>query len=161
MTTGPKRDPKSGQGRRRCPICDLLTDLELCPEHATSTLLVDAPTPSVARLEVGAVIAGRDYLPAPDPPPPFEMGVLRPERRTLVERLIDMRGAPIFARANAEALIALVRSSRELRFEPGTTVWRRGDPSTYWFLVEYGRVRCTNAAGPVSASALTSRLSSR
>lgn len=99
------------------------------------------------RLGATAIVEGRNGLPSPDPPPPFEIGVLRPERRTLVERLIDMRGAPLFARANAEALIALTRSSRELRVEPGNYIWRRGEPSTFWFLVEYGRVRCTNAAG--------------
>lgn len=99
------------------------------------------------RLGAGALLASRDNLPSPDPSPPFEMGILRPERRTLVERLIDMRRGPLFARANAEALIALVRSTREVRFEPGTTIWQIGDPSTFWFLIEYGRVRCTNQAG--------------
>jgi CRP-like cAMP-binding protein len=99
------------------------------------------------RLGAGALLQSRDNLPSPHPPPPFEMGVLRPERRTLVERLIDMRRGPLFARANAEALIALVRSSSEARFEPGTTIWRAGDPATFWLLIEYGRVRCTNEAG--------------
>jgi CRP-like cAMP-binding protein len=99
------------------------------------------------RLGATALLRSRDNLPSPDPAPPFEMGVLRPERRTIVERLIDMRRAPLFKRANAEALIELLRSSREVRLEPGTTVWRIGEPSTYWLLLEYGRVRCTNAAG--------------
>ena len=39
--------------------------------------------------------------------------------RTLVERLISMRQVPLFTRANAEAMIALIRSSEEVRFEPG------------------------------------------
>jgi CRP-like cAMP-binding protein len=99
------------------------------------------------RLGATALLRSRDNLPSPDPQPAFEMGVLRPERRTLVERLIDMRRAPLFKRANAEALIALIRSSREVRIEPGTTLWRIGEPATYWLLLEYGRVRCTNAAG--------------
>jgi CRP-like cAMP-binding protein len=98
------------------------------------------------RLGATGLLASRDNLPASETPP-FEMGVLRPEQRTLVERLIDMRRAPLFARANAEALIALVRNGREMRLPPGTTIWRVGEPSTFWFLVEYGRVRCTNAAG--------------
>jgi CRP-like cAMP-binding protein len=99
------------------------------------------------RLGATGILASRDNLPAPDPPPAFEMGVLRSERRTLVERLIDMRGGPLFARANAEALIALVRSSTEIRVEPGRKIWEIGEPSTFWFFVEYGRVRCTNQAG--------------
>jgi hypothetical protein len=99
------------------------------------------------RLGASGLLAARNNLPAPDPPPPFEMGVLRPERRTLVERLIDMRRGPLFERANAEALIALVRCSREVRLEPGTPIWKIGDSSTFWFFIEYGRVRCTNAVG--------------
>jgi CRP-like cAMP-binding protein len=99
------------------------------------------------RLGAGALVQSRDNLPSPDRSPPFEMGVLRSERRTLVERLIDMRRGPLFARANAEALIALVRSSREVRFEPGSQIWQIGDTATYWYMIEYGRVRCTNQAG--------------
>lgn len=99
------------------------------------------------RLGATALVAARNGLPAFDPPPPFEMGILRPERRTLVERLIDMRRAPLFERANAEALIALVRCSREVRLEPGHTIWKIGDPSTFWLILEYGRVRCRNQAG--------------
>lgn len=99
------------------------------------------------RLGAAGILASRDNLPAPDPPPPFEMGTLRSERRTLVERLIDMRRGPLFERANAEALIALVRSAVEVRLEPGRKIWQIGDPSTFWFFLEYGRVRCTNQAG--------------
>ena len=99
------------------------------------------------RLGASALLESRNGLPSPDMSPPFEMGVLRPERRTLVERLIDMRRAPLFQRANAEALIALLRTSSEVRLEPGTPIWKVGDPATFWLLIEYGRVRCTNEAG--------------
>jgi CRP-like cAMP-binding protein len=97
------------------------------------------------RLGGHALLASRGNLPyPPDRPVKFEMGVLRATRRTLVERLIDMRQVPVFARANAEALIALVRCTEEVRYEPGEVVWRIGDAATFWVLVEYGRLRCTN-----------------
>jgi CRP-like cAMP-binding protein len=100
------------------------------------------------RLGGQALLHSRGNLPyPPDQPPKFEMGVLRPTRRTLVERLIDMRQVPLFARANAEALIALVRCTEEVRYEPGELVWRVDDASTFWVLVEYGRLRCTNKDG--------------
>jgi CRP-like cAMP-binding protein len=100
------------------------------------------------RLGGSALLAARGNLPSPrDRPPALEMGVLRPQRRTLVERLIDMRKVPLFARANAEALIALVRCTDEVRFEPGDVVWRIGDAATFWLLVEYGRLQCTNEDG--------------
>ena len=98
------------------------------------------------RLGASGLVAARAGLPARHQPP-VEMGVLRPERRTLVERLIDMRRAPFFARSNVEALIALVRYSEEVRYEPGEYVFRAGEPATSWVMLEYGRVRCTNPAG--------------
>lgn len=45
--------------KRRCPICDRITQEALCPVHSMATLLVDPPEPSVHKLEVGSVIAGR------------------------------------------------------------------------------------------------------
>lgn len=100
------------------------------------------------RLGAHALLLARGNLPAPaDKPPAFEMGLFRQQRRTLVERLLSMREVPLFARANAEAMIALVRGSEEVRFEPGETLWSIGDPATFWLLNEYGRVRCTNALG--------------
>jgi len=100
------------------------------------------------RLGAQALLAARGNLPAaPDHLPAFDMGVLRPQPRGLVERLIDMRRVPLFARANAEALIALTRSTCEVRYEPGDVLWRVGEPATFWVLVEYGRVHCTSSHG--------------
>ncbi|MEY4582250.1 MAG: hypothetical protein RL701_6953, partial [Pseudomonadota bacterium] len=101
------------------------------------------------RLGGQALLVARGNLPAPrGHTPPFDMGERRNERRTLVERLITMRDrVPLFASANAEALITLVRSTEEVRYEPGESIWRLGDPATFWMIVEFGRVRCTNAAG--------------
>ena len=100
------------------------------------------------RLGATGLCAARAGLPAPlDKPPAVEMGVLRPQRRTLVERLIDMRRAPLFARTNVEALIALLRCSEELRLAPDEYLWRLGEPASSWVILEYGRVRCDNGQG--------------
>ena len=77
----------------------------------------------------------------------MELGTYRPQGRTLVERLIEMRSIPLFSRTNIEALIALLRGTRELRPRAGEVIFRVGDPSSFWFVVEYGRISCTNAAG--------------
>jgi serine/threonine-protein kinase len=47
------------EGRRRCPICDQVTDERLCPRDKVATLLVDAPGIDVASVFVGQVIAER------------------------------------------------------------------------------------------------------
>ncbi|MCK6551955.1 serine/threonine protein kinase, partial [Myxococcota bacterium] len=44
---------------RRCPICEHVTELALCPEHGMATLLVDAPSPSISDIVPGFVIGGR------------------------------------------------------------------------------------------------------
>ena len=69
------------------------------------------------------------------------------QRRTMVERVIDMRKVPMFSRCNVEALIALTRRSRDVTLAPGDVLWRVGERSTFWLLIEEGSVRCTNAAG--------------
>lgn len=95
-----------------------------------------------------ALLSARGNLPAPqDRPPSFAMGVRTRERRTLVERLIDMRQVPLFEHANVEALIALARSGKEVSFEPGEEIWQIGDSADHWLLIEYGRVRCTSPTG--------------
>jgi len=105
---------------------------------------------NLLRLGAGQLVSARGNLPAPpDRPPPTDMGELRPEGRTLVERLIAMRKIPMFSRCNVEALIALVRHTHPLRAEPGEVFWRVGETAPFWIVVEYGRVRCTSQSGEV------------
>lgn len=100
------------------------------------------------RLGAGALLDARGHLPArPSEAPRVELGEPRSESRSLVERVIAMRRAPLFARANAEALIALVRSGREFRAEPGELLWRLGDIAPFWVIIDYGRVHCTSKTG--------------
>jgi CRP-like cAMP-binding protein len=100
------------------------------------------------RLGATAVLAARGHLPArPSEAPNVDPGVPRSEPRTLVERVIAMRRGPLFGRVNAEALIALVRNSREFRAEPGELLWRVGDPASFWLIVDSGRIACTSKTG--------------
>lgn len=103
---------------------------------------------NMMRLGAGQLVEARGQLPIqPDKAPPFSLGTPRARPRTLAERLIEMRSVPIFARCNIEALIALVRANRELRAEPGQVFWKIGEQAPFWIVIEYGHVRCTNAAG--------------
>jgi CRP-like cAMP-binding protein len=103
---------------------------------------------NMLRLGADSLLRQRGDLPArPDRPPVVEMGVLPERRRTMVERLIDMRNVPLFKRGNVEALIAITRSSQDLEVEAGHVFWRAGDLARYWVVIEYGRVRCENRVG--------------
>ena len=98
------RDP---DGMDAAALIDALV-LELPSEMLETALEEDfGLVRNSIKLGADALVAARAGLPAPlDKPPAVEMGVLRPQRRTLVERLIDMRAVPLFARTNVEALIA-------------------------------------------------------
>jgi len=101
---------------------------------------------NMLRMGADSLVSLRGELPSrPDRRPPVELGVLRERRRTLAERLIDMRTVPLFKRGNVEALIALTRYTEELDVEPGHVFWNVGDPARFWVVVEYGRIHCENA----------------
>jgi CRP-like cAMP-binding protein len=104
---------------------------------------------NMLRMGADSLVRARGNLPARiDQISEVQIGVMRKQRRTLVERLIDMRKAPLFANCDIEALVALTRRTRELRAEPGELLWRAGEVATpFWLFVDYGKVRCTNAAG--------------
>lgn len=105
---------------------------------------------NLLRLGASQLVAARGQLPSrPEKLPPLALGDLHAPRRTLAERMIGMRTVPMFARCNIEALISLVRTNRELRAEPGESFWRIGETAPFWMLIEYGHVRCANAAGQV------------
>jgi CRP-like cAMP-binding protein len=104
---------------------------------------------NMLRMGADSLVRVRGNLPARvDQIAEVQMGEPRKQRRTLVERLIDMRKAPLFANCDIEALVALTRRTRELRAEPGELLWRAGEVAApFWLFVDYGKVRCTNAAG--------------
>ncbi|HWM84839.1 MAG TPA: cyclic nucleotide-binding domain-containing protein [Kofleriaceae bacterium] len=103
---------------------------------------------NVLRLQARSIAERRGGLPAdPASPPPIVLGTWRDRERTLVERLLLAQRAPVFARANFDAVIELVRHQVEVRFAAGDVMWRAGDPATYQLRIEYGRVRCTTPDG--------------
>jgi CRP-like cAMP-binding protein len=103
---------------------------------------------NMLRMGANALIELRAELPvAPERAPRLELGVRPERRRTMVERLIDMRDVPLFRRGNVEALIALTRRTEYVEAEAGHVFWKHGDVAPYWVVVEYGKVHCTNAAG--------------
>jgi CRP-like cAMP-binding protein len=104
---------------------------------------------NMLRMGADSLVRARGNLPARiDQIAEVQVGVMRKQRRTLVERLIDMRKTPLFANCDIEALVALTRRTRELRAEPGELLWRAGEEAApFWLFVDYGKVRCTNAAG--------------
>lgn len=92
--------------------------------HVASTTPLDVPGPAPARL-----------------PPTFSGREL-----DLVERIFFLRQTAPFSHSSIEALAELSRGLVEVRFEPGTSLWERGDPAGVVFLLLSGTVVCTPAA---------------
>lgn len=100
------------------------------------------------RLGANRLVSLRGELPVtPAQAPPLELGVRPERRRTLVERLIDMRSVSLFSRGNIEGVIALTRRTEDIEVQPGHVFWERGALAPYWVVIEYGHVQCENAAG--------------
>ena len=74
-------------------------------------------------------------------------GTWREHEPTVVERVIMFRETPVFGGAHLDAIAEMARRATEVRFDPGASIWRRGDPSSFSLRLEYGRVRCTNEGG--------------
>ena len=82
------------------------------------------------------------HIPAnPDP------GMARKGELDLVERIFFMRTSSPFRRASINALAELSRAMMEVRAEPGTTLWRVGDPASFVSLIVNGEVTCTTPGG--------------
>jgi CRP-like cAMP-binding protein len=80
----------------------------------------------------------------PIPPDP---GMARPRELDLVERIFFMRHASPFRRGSINALAELSRGITEVRAEPGTTLWKAGDASSFVSLIVSGEVACTTPGG--------------
>ena len=100
------------------------------------------------RLSANGLLKKRGNLPVrPERAQPAELGEYVERSETLVERIIEMSKAPLFASANIEAVIDLARRYQELRVEPGHLFWDVGDLPSFNLRVKYGRVKCSNAEG--------------
>jgi CRP-like cAMP-binding protein len=75
------------------------------------------------------------------------MGERRSRYLTTSERLLRMANAKLFASVNMDALVDLSRAQVEVHGQAGDVLWEAGEPSEFNARIEYGRIRCTNAAG--------------
>ena len=64
----------------------------------------------------------------------------------LVPRLLYMRRG-VLRNGNMDALMTMAQRMHADRFEPGTTLWRIGEPSGFMQLLLDGRVRCATEDG--------------
>lgn len=80
-------------------------------------------------------------------PVPPDPGMARERELDLVERIFFMRHAAPFRRASINALAELSRGFTEVRLEPGTTLWKAGDPAGWVSLVVSGEVTCWSEGG--------------
>lgn len=103
---------------------------------------------NLLRLGASTLVRRRGLLPVrPERASPAELGPPGMEKKTLVERVIGMRAAPIFQRCSVEALIALTRAAQEVRYSAGDVLWARGETTAFWVIVEWGRIVCTTESG--------------
>jgi CRP-like cAMP-binding protein len=65
----------------------------------------------------------------------------------LVDRIFFLRRLTVFRRSSITALADLARAMAQVRFEPGVTLWREGEPSPGIFLVGAGFLRATSSSG--------------
>jgi CRP-like cAMP-binding protein len=65
----------------------------------------------------------------------------------LVDRIFFLRRMRVFERSSINALAQLARAMAQIRFEPGTLLWREGEAARGIFLLLAGRVRATSARG--------------
>lgn len=65
----------------------------------------------------------------------------------LVERIFYLRRMPVFSKASINALFEVSRALTEIRYPPGTVLWKEGEPALGVFLVTNGQVRCRSAGG--------------
>ena len=64
-----------------------------------------------------------------------------------VDRIFFLRRQSVFRRSSITALADLARAVAQVRFEPGVTLWREGEPSPGIFLVGGGFLKATSSAG--------------
>ncbi len=65
----------------------------------------------------------------------------------LVDRIFYLRRMPVFSKASINTLFEVSRGMAEIRFPPGTTLWKEGEAAPGVFLVTGGRLRCRSSAG--------------
>lgn len=70
-----------------------------------------------------------------------------PRELDLVQRIFYLRRVPVFARSSINALSELSRNLQEVAFEPGTELWRIGEPANTLLMIISGLALCETADG--------------
>ena len=65
----------------------------------------------------------------------------------LVSRIFFLRSMTVFQRSSITALAEMARAMAQVRFEPGTVLWREGEAAHAIFLLRSGRVRARGSSG--------------
>ena len=65
----------------------------------------------------------------------------------LVDRIFFLRGMAVFQRASITALAEMAREMAQVRFEPGTVLWREGEAAPSIFLLRSGWLRARGSNG--------------
>lgn len=100
------------------------------------------------RLAAMSVLKTRGALPTgPGADSEVSAGEARDRPLTFVERVIEMRSAPLFRGCNLDAVIEMVRPSREVRGTAGDVLWRIGQPPHFYVRIDYGIMRCSAPDG--------------
>jgi CRP-like cAMP-binding protein len=68
----------------------------------------------------------------------------------LVQRILFLRGMTVFRRSSITALAEMAREMAQVRFEPGTVLWREGDPAPGVYLIRSGWVAARGSSGVTS-----------
>jgi CRP-like cAMP-binding protein len=85
-----------------------------------------------------------EALALPSEPLPFAVSQ-RP--LDLVERLLFLRQIRVFSQTNLNALAALSRQLKEVRYPAGTLLWSQGDSSEHALMLVSGTVECSTGQG--------------
>ena len=65
----------------------------------------------------------------------------------LVDRLFFLRRMTVFQRSSITALAEMARAMAQVRFEPGTVLWREGEAAPGIFLIRRGWLRARGSSG--------------
>jgi CRP-like cAMP-binding protein len=79
--------------------------------------------------------------------PELRLGSPEPGDIDLVHRIFFLRRMAVFRRSSITALAEMARAMAQVRFEPGTVLWREGEPAPGIFLVRSGWLRASGSSG--------------
>jgi CRP-like cAMP-binding protein len=111
----------------------------------------------LSRMIIGNIAAGLNQLrlrPPPlggfDEPPPVSAPPDEPRQLHLVDRMLLLRGVPVFGRASIQTLTSLAELATELHAAPGQVLAPSGEPKRKMLIVASGEISATSPVPPVT-----------